>query len=167
MSEERRFVHFSQDRKYRYCLSIIWDGELPMLVVIGLNPSRADEKDDDPTVRRWKGYAKAWGYGGIMVLNLFALVATDQSELRKVADPVGPFNMVSYLEANMKNLDAPWALACWGGEVWDMVRVRATAVRAMVRLRCLKKNADGSPSHPLYLKKGLTAVPYNYQEAKA
>lgn len=36
-----------------------------------LNPSRADATDDDPTVRRCLGFASAWGYGSLLIHNLY------------------------------------------------------------------------------------------------
>ena len=56
---------FSQDRLYRYGLYRIWDKSLPPAMVIGLNPSTADERLNDPTVRRCLRFAKDLGYGGL------------------------------------------------------------------------------------------------------
>lgn len=44
---------------------------------IGLNPSTADETQDDPTVRRCIRYAQSWGYGALYMTNIFAFRATD------------------------------------------------------------------------------------------
>lgn len=82
---------FSADRLYRYTLTRRWDGR-PMMAWIGLNPSTADETEDDPTIRRCTGFAKAWGYGGMVMLNLFAYRATDPKEMMCTAlirDPIG------------------------------------------------------------------------------
>lgn len=66
----------SEDRKYRYVLSRIWDESKPMVMIIGLNPSTADETKNDPTIIRCIDFAKSWGYGGVYMLNLFAFRAT-------------------------------------------------------------------------------------------
>jgi hypothetical protein len=80
---------FSADRRYRYTLWRDWSKDLlcgmdsrPRLAgdqtpnqfvqFIGLNPSTADEKQDDPTIRRCIGFAKAWGYGAMCMTNIFA-----------------------------------------------------------------------------------------------
>lgn len=42
------------------------------LVFVMLNPSTADSKTDDPTVRRCVGFAWGAGYTGLKVVNLFA-----------------------------------------------------------------------------------------------
>ena len=67
---------FSSCRAYRYSLSRIWDKKKKLVLLIGLNPSTADEKVDDPTIRRCVNYAKNWGYGGFLMVNLFAYRTT-------------------------------------------------------------------------------------------
>ena len=79
----------SEDRKYRYVLLRTWDEAKPAVLFIGLNPSTADEEDDDPTILKCINYAKTWGYGKILMVNLFALRSTDPSILIHAADPVG------------------------------------------------------------------------------
>lgn len=49
-----------------------------------LNPSTADAEIDDPTITRCIGFAKSWGFGGLMVGNLWAYRATDPKELKKI-----------------------------------------------------------------------------------
>jgi hypothetical protein len=49
-----------------------WLEERPFVMFIGLNPSIADENEDDPTTRRCMRYAGSWGFGGLIVTNLFA-----------------------------------------------------------------------------------------------
>lgn len=63
----------------------IWDDSLPKVMFVGLNPSTADETEDDPTIRRCVHFAERWRYGGIYMLNLFAYRATNPDELRKVS----------------------------------------------------------------------------------
>jgi len=38
-------------------------------MIIGLNPSTADENENDPTITRCINFAKSWGYGGVCVTN--------------------------------------------------------------------------------------------------
>ena len=83
---------------YRYILTRTWDTTLPPLVICMLNPSTADGQLDDPTIRKVIGFAKRLGYGGIVVVNLYAYRATDPKDLATAAargvDVVGPDNDV-------------------------------------------------------------------------
>lgn len=101
----------SADRKYRYVLTRIWDETKPTVVFIGLNPSTADEEVDDKTIRKCIGYAKRWGYGKLIMVNLFAFRSTDPSMLKRVEDPVGPDND-SYIQKCVS--ESNLVIACWG-----------------------------------------------------
>ena len=83
---------FSDCRNYRYALWRIWDDAKPYAMFIGLNPSTADETEDDPTIRRCMNFAKDWGYGGLCMTNLFAYRATIPANMMSAADPVGAEN---------------------------------------------------------------------------
>lgn len=78
---------------------------------IGLNPSTADDKIDDPTIRRCINFAQSWGYGGLCVTNLFAFRATLPSNMKSAKDPIGPENDKSPI-AHAK--DARIVVAAWG-----------------------------------------------------
>lgn len=80
---------FSRCGRYRWWLSRRWRDDAPTLLFLGLNPSRADGRRDDPTLRRLIGFAEGWGYGAVEVLNLFAWISADPAELRQAAEPVG------------------------------------------------------------------------------
>jgi hypothetical protein len=93
----RTSAYFSPDRKYRYWLLRVWDDSKPILCVIGVNPSTADETLDDPTIRRVIGFAKRLGYGGALMLNVGAYRSTDPRKWLKALDPFGPENFVHNL----------------------------------------------------------------------
>lgn len=145
-----RDATFSECRTWRYSLTRFWHaGERP-LVVIGLNPSTADETQDDPTIRRCIGYAKRWGFGSLVMLNLFALRSTDPKKLRQADDPVGPGN------------DRTLRAECWNERVlcaWGThgaYQQRGDVVRRMLFGTCalghLGHTKNGHPRHPLYLR---------------
>jgi hypothetical protein len=79
-------------RTYRYSLWREWIGGDGYVLFIGLNPSTADETNDDQTIRRCIGFAKAWGFAGVCMANLFAFRATDPKVMMQAADPVGRDN---------------------------------------------------------------------------
>ena len=123
-----------------------------------LNPSTADESQDDPTIRRCIGYAQSWEFDGLVVGNLFAYRATDPGELYKADDPVGPDND-RYLQ-KINAMCAGFVVAGWGGHGarWPQ---RVLAMRNIFpELRCLALTQDREPRHPLYLKKELVPAPY-------
>jgi hypothetical protein len=82
----------SDCKQYRYELRRSWDSSKPAVLFIGLNPSTADGSTDDNTSRVCINYAKRWGYGSLLLGNLFAYRSKDQSALRRVLDPIGPDN---------------------------------------------------------------------------
>lgn len=152
------YATFSACRTYRYQLWRRW-GEItePYCMFIGLNPSTADEIKDDPTVRRCINYAKTWGYGSLCMTNIFAFRATDPKEMMKSKDPVGPENDI-FLKESAKN--AGIIIAAWGKDGKYKNREKEI-IKTIKNLHCLKINGDGSPSHPLYLKKTLTPIKFN------
>lgn len=143
---------FSPCRTYRYQLWRRWGPGQPV-VFIGLNPSTADESQDDPTIRRCIGYAQAWGYPALLMLNLFAFRATNPKDMMIAKDPVGPENDRHLLKECLGRM----TIAAWGKDGSHLGRSASIAIHG---LHCLKLNHDGSPAHPLYLKKTLTPAPY-------
>ncbi len=136
----------SRCRQYRFALWRTWDDTLPRVMFIGLNPSTADEKNDDPTLVRCMNFARDWGYGGVCMANLFAFRATDPAAMKAVADPIGRRN--NYWLRRLAG-EAGLVVAAWGN---DGVHLgRGDKVRAMLpELHCLQMNRSGEPAHPLY-----------------
>lgn len=147
---------FSPDRRYRYTLWREWIGGEGYAQFICLNPSTADEVQDDPTVRRCINYAKRWGFGAFCMTNLFAYRATDPDVMKAQADPVGPENDESIARVAR---EAKLIVAAWGAHgAW---RNRAAEVAAAIPgLHYLRMTAGGHPGHPLYLPAKLDPVPY-------
>lgn len=146
----------SKDGRYRYCLVRRW-AELECFVMfVGLNPSTADAMEDDPTIRRCVGFAKSWGFSGLIMCNLFAWRATDPDLMMSADDPVGEHN-----DEFLRGYSAKAALtvAAWGTKGFH--RGRETKVCDMLpNLHVLKLTKGGAPGHPLYLPKHLKPVPW-------
>ena len=142
---------FSSCRTYRYSLSRIWDKKKKYVLFIGLNPSTANEESDDPTIRRCVNYAKNWGYGGFMMVNLFAYRTALPSKLKKVKYPVGQ-NNDKYIVTLSKKADI--TVAAWGNN-GNLYSRDKQILNLVPNLKCLKVNKSGQPAHPLYLKKDL------------
>lgn len=148
---------FSPCRTWRYRLTREWALSGTDLVVIGLNPSTADETNDDPTIRRCIRFAKDWGHARLHMVNLFAFRATKPEDMKAAADPVGPDT-----DRHLANLCREaqsyggQILAAWGTHGSHRGRDAYVAslleFRGQIRLLALGSNADGSPKHPLYIK---------------
>jgi len=152
---------FSIDRKYRYVLWRKWDHKSPKVktvLFIGLNPSVANEHEDDPTIRRCKRFASDWGYGSIRMVNLFAICATDPGVMKKSENPIGGSNN-SWLLKMADNADL--IVCAWGndGAHWG----RSHEVKKLLKnysLKCLGLNNSGEPKHPLYIKADKEIEPF-------
>ena len=158
-----RTAHFSSCRRYRYQLRIVWDDSLPLLTVCGLNPSTADEVQDDPTLRRVQGFARAMGRGGVLMLNAFAWRSTDPKGLLSCDDPVGPQNTVENFRKWIAGAGGLRPVAAWGSNIArPSLRFRAGEL-AGIEWDCLRRTKAGHPEHPLYLPASLRPIPWNYE----
>lgn len=142
-------AQFSKCRKYRYALWRTWK-EDSHVMFIGLNPSTADETEDDPTIRKCMNFAKRWGFGGLYMLNLFAYRATNPKELMSISDPIGNENN-EYLKMYLN--PAGLNVACWGNH--GSYLNRADSVISLLgkeNLSVFGLTKRDQPKHPLYLK---------------
>jgi hypothetical protein len=143
-------------QQYRYELRRQWDETKPFVLFIGLNPSTADAETDDNTSRVCINYAKRWGYGGLLLGNLFALRSTDQSALYRASDPVGPENDIWLRRLHSEAEKVVCAWSATGG-----YRNRDKSVLEFLqRPYCLTKLKSGYPGHPLYKSADLQPTPY-------
>lgn len=142
---------YSDCERYRYTLTRIWDPGGRRAMFVMLNPSTATEVQNDPTVERCERRARALGFGGFRVTNIFAWRDTDPAALRAAADPVGPANDAALAES------CAWAgtIICgWGahGAHRDRGRTAEALLRATGRpLHHLGLTKHGHPRHPLYI----------------
>ena len=141
---------FTDDRTHRLYLWRRWNKEGPWVMFIGLNPSTADERLNDPTVRRCIGFAVKWGYGGMFMCNVFTLVSTDPKKLN-VETPIA---MGASLAMRVIRRRCREAVAGWGNLI-SQVRQGEERVEWIKRdlspLHCLGMTKLGHPKHPLYL----------------
>ena len=156
---------FSECGKYRYTLERSWSALPRYALWIMLNPSTADAATNDATIRRCIGYARAWGYTGILVGNLYAWRSTSPRGLLFAAaagsDPIGPEND-RYLRGLVRR--ASLVMCAWG-QSGPTTLAKNAALQA-IRPRkyggdtghdpyVLKLNANGEPAHPLRLSAKL------------
>ena len=103
------------------------------------------------------GFAGQWGYGSLLLVNLFSFRATDPAALAKVSDPVGP-GVNQWLRR--ASTESQLLVAAWGngGQLFE----RAISVAHLVRnAQCLGVTAQGMPRHPLYCPKRSRLIPYH------
>lgn len=146
---------YSDDEVYRYALTRIWDDAARKVAFVMLNPSKATEIQNDPTIERCERRARALGFGGFRAVNIFALRETDPHKMRRHTSPEGPENKQVLQET------CDWAdviIAAWGthgahldqGEkVRDLLFAAAQKSRRDLYTFGLTKH--GHPRHPLYV----------------
>jgi hypothetical protein len=141
--------------RFRYALWRIWSPARPPLMVIGLNPSRADETRDDHTIRRCVNFATTWGFGGLLMGNIFAFRSTYTSNLLMATDRIGPDND---LWLGRMRERAGMVLAAWGNTaVIDAERLGS--IRNMFpSLHCLGVTQSGFPKHPARVRNDLQPI---------
>jgi len=153
---------FSTCRRYRYTWELVWDRTRAPCAFIGLNPSTADEQGPDPTVRRCIGYARDWGFGRLIMLNIFSYRETDRLAMKRIPAPVAPPESPLANDRALRRAvarvirDGGLVVAAWGNDGAHLAR--GAAVRALLAphpLHRLAVTRDGEPGHPLYLKRSL------------
>lgn len=151
-----------RDRDRRYALSRVWDGTLGLVMFIGINPSTADETEDDMTVIKCIGFARRWGFGGILMGNLFSYRAPTPDVLLggenagKTPDPVNDEHL------GRMAAEAQLIVAAWGvPKKWWLPRI--TGISELGELHCIGRTKDGHPLHPS--RTGYTDAPILWRPA--
>lgn len=145
----------SDCRTYRYSLTREWeDGKCVAWLM--LNPSTADAQVDDPTIRKCIGFSKRWGFGRLVVVNLFALRSTDPRALARNTDPVGPMTNWWITAAAKESRELVCAWGCQQHLTTYALKDRPRQVLerlipADTIVSCLGRRKDGAPRHPLML----------------
>jgi hypothetical protein len=151
---------FSEDRQYRYLLEREWDSTKPNVLFICMNPSMANETENDPTATRCINFAKSWGFGSLSMMNLYAYIDTYQKNMwNDDVDPVGVDNDIKIIEVAKKS---DKVVVAWGNNVFHH---RAKELfnklsKENIELWCFKINKSGMPAHPLYQKGDTVLIKY-------
>jgi hypothetical protein len=131
---------------YRYSLQVTWKPG-NVVAVVGLNPSIADEQQDDKTIRQCIDWARGQGCGGLLMLNAYSFRAKLPSDLKKAPDPFGdqtPEKIVEMCKGKR-------VVVAWGGHAIYRGRgakIAAAFAKAGMELDCWGFNEKGSPKHP-------------------
>lgn len=141
---------FDSSMTYRYQLTRNWNTLVStkgIITWVMMNPSTADQFQDDPTIRRCISFSKNWGYSGLIITNIYAFRSTDPKGLLKVGDPMGPDNPTYIKDALDKSSSI---VVAWGSFIDPPTPVRE--VLKDYSLFCLGTTKHGHPKHPLYIK---------------
>ena len=153
---------FDPTRRYRYLLRRFVQMRDGRILFVLLNPSTADEAQDDPTIRRCYGFTRSWDLGLLEVVNIFALRSTDPAQLYAPHDAIGRDNDQHIAEAAER---ADLVVCGWGEHgAW---KSRGKVVLEVIsehtdpaKIRCLDINRSGEPKHPLYVAADRRLRPY-------
>lgn len=151
-----------ETNQYRYLFECNWSPGGHFITFILFHPSIDDVSQTDPTLRRCTHYAKLWGFDGLKVVNLYAMIASDVKSLDHMYDPIGPDND-TYIRYAADHSAA--VILAWGDAITTLsAQSRMRDVYQLVQHQsphCLKVTTTGNyPRHPLYLSKSLIPVPY-------
>jgi len=152
----------SSDKKYRWWLFRCWAESLPLIIWIMMNPSTADHTKNDPTILKIIRYSKKWGYGAVLVLNIYAFRTSRPENLPQVMkDAVGKANdwwiRTIFRFAVRKNIPV---VCAWGVKHKERgCQVRVAADEAGLRLMCLELALNAEPKHPRFLSEDLRPRP--------
>ena len=148
-------ARFSRCRRWRYLLWRCWDESKPVANFLMLNPSTADEFKLDPSCTRARNYAERWGFGALIVTNLFGWRATDPAEMKAARDPVGRGNDAALLRAARESAIVVCAWGNHGAHLGRSGKVSRMLLSEGISLHLLRLNSAGEPAHPLYLPGSL------------
>ncbi|GAA6209240.1 DUF1643 domain-containing protein [Cognatishimia sp. WU-CL00825] len=151
---------YSDCETYRYSLTRIWDNKKPRVAFVMLNPSKATEIQNDPTIERCERRARILGFGGFRAVNIFALRETSPRLMRQHKSPEGPENKQVLRDS------CGWAqkiIAAWGVHGAHLDQGKATCsllLEAGKEVYHLGLTKDGHPRHPLYIRYAQQPEPW-------
>ncbi len=173
---------FSHCGNYRWWLKRHLNQSLKTIVFVGLNPSKANKYENDATLKRIISFAGSWGYGRLLVVNLFARVAKSPATLRRAKNPIGSLND-SFLLAIFKKWSQEPDFDLWlgwgeGGAFLGRSSRAISMLKPLLFAReiflpkskgllSLGSTRCGHPRHPLYLSANLCLTDYEQPSLKA
>ena len=139
---------FSKNKLHRFSLFRIWDCELPKVLFIMFNPSEANQKKDDPTIRRVIDFSIRWGFGGVYVGNIFSYISKNPKNI-KIENPY--FNRKNIKSIVKMEKDSSKTILAWGNNTNAPKWIK----KVIKDPNYIELSVNGIPKHPLYLKKQL------------
>jgi hypothetical protein len=161
----KREATLSPDETHRYTLTRILEDDLNdrTLTFILLNPSTADDTEDDPATKKCIEIAREHNFRRVEVVNLFSVIESDSQDLRDIDEPLRPENDEHILAACEQ---ADKIICGWGDEGEYMNRSSEVYNKISDNeLECLRINQSGEPTYinpngPLRHKMNNDTQPY-------
>lgn len=154
------WARLSDDGLYRWALGrplLPPAHAIGTILFIMLNPSTADAKDDDPTIRRCRGFGMREAMCELVVCNLSAWRAAKPADLWANYDQWKPRQLENRENIQAEMTRALTIVCAWGahggrpefagikGAIVDIARTTSK------KLYCLGTTKDGEPRHPLFI----------------
>jgi hypothetical protein len=158
----KKTASISPCETYRWTLTRSW-GDGKRVCWVMLNPSTADHREDDPTIRRIIHFTRLWGFDGLTVVNLYPYRSPHPAECRRWAnwENNGPdWHARHALQKNTgivaeEAKRAAMVVAAWGATAWDqdwvdnIVEEITGGEEPLPSLHCLGTTDSGAPKHPM------------------
>jgi hypothetical protein len=139
------------DNTKRYWYKLDWNTNLPSLLIIAKNPSKANESRSDHTTTRCIYYAKSNNYGSIILINFdtYYCVTTTDCDYKKV-------DYINIFILTLNILLSTSILCAWGGcKFIKKSKILKKYINGLLelsnaRLWCIKLTCNGEPYHPAH-----------------
>ena len=176
----------SKDKQVRYLLG---KGKInkDTVIIIGVNPSTADEKKEDATMTRVKNKLDRSEYNSFVMINIFPLRKTKPQELPKINDLTGNdeflhkqnLSAISYILKEMQkdisnnSIEKDIKVWCaWGSTIDDRKYLRGYLKDIIELLNKYNVNyyhvgpisKNGNPHHPLFVSVSYNLEDFNINE---
>lgn len=153
---------------YRYCLG--YKGQNP-LVIIGLNPSTADNSKPDPTMKRVIGFTESNGFESFLMINLYPLRTPCPKVLKEKGfdETIHSINLKK-IDSYLAKIDNPTILLAFGTQISKInflkicfKDIAGICKKYNPRWTYLEKTKYGHPKHPLYISGELKLSPFDIE----
>ena len=140
------------------------DDQAKWMLFVMLNPSTADGRSDDPTIRKCRKFARREGCAGLEVVNLISQRSPKPGVVRAEEEPDDADKIIALAFARCSRV-----VVAWGGLSGLSKPARKIALERIDficglervtsrvppfedrKLECLSVTKNGQPGHPLYI----------------
>ena len=161
------YSHEAPEPVYRYAFAEWWGSQLDLsrsVAWVLLNPATGDtDGKARPVLGVCRNFTRAWGYHGLVIVNLFAFRARDPKKLAALRTSTEAIGTDNDRALELITEECGLTVAAWGnhGDLWR----RSTSVRRVLRdPHCLPKSGEvlsqqGEPFYPRAIRVGTGPLP--------